>query len=78
MKSKLYSLTGFGLKCFECDNKINPACGVYFKSYQFMPPSECWGYVKCGLQRQQPLKDDTQQPYSGICCIVSYVLSYAV
>ena len=57
--------SGFGLKCFECDNNINPACGVYFKSYQFMPPSECWGYVKCGLQRQQPLKDDKSQPYTG-------------
>lgn len=51
------------LKCFECDNTDNPACGVFFKSYQFNP-TECTGFVKCGLQRQQPLKE--QDNFIGI------------
>ncbi|XP_045176957.1 uncharacterized protein LOC123537340 [Mercenaria mercenaria] len=50
---------GFGecLKCFQCDNFMNPACGVNFKSYQY-PPEDCPGsQYKCGLQRQHPKGD---------------------
>ncbi|XP_052065491.1 uncharacterized protein LOC127705213 [Mytilus californianus] len=41
-----------GLKCFNCENHVNPACGVYFKAYQFKA-DQCPGTdVKCALQRQ--------------------------
>ena len=49
-----YIITAYSLRCYECDNKNNPACGVYFKSYQFQAPSCGSINVKCGLQRQLP------------------------
>lgn len=43
---------GFALKCFNCENKVNPACGAYFKPYQFkVDPCPGEG-AKCALQRQ--------------------------
>lgn len=48
---------GEGLKCFQCDNTMNPACGINFKAYQY-PPELCPGHgYKCGLQRQRPKGD---------------------
>ncbi|KAL5006768.1 hypothetical protein ScPMuIL_015574 [Solemya velum] len=44
---------GLALKCYECDNSGNPACGEYFKAYQF-DARECPYPDKCGLQRQPP------------------------
>ncbi|KAL4225580.1 hypothetical protein ACF0H5_016268 [Mactra antiquata] len=41
------------IKCFQCDNVGNPACGESFKAYQF-PAENCPGSrYKCGLQRQK-------------------------
>ena len=43
----------FGLKCFNCENHVNPACGVYFKAYQFKADHCPGADFKCALQRQQ-------------------------
>lgn len=48
-----FSHSGLALKCYECDNSGNPACGEYFKAYQF-DARECPYPDKCGLQRQPP------------------------
>lgn len=45
------------LKCFHCDNHLNPACGVYFKPYQFRAVYCPGPDYKCALQRQRK-KDD--------------------
>lgn len=46
------SVSVAGLKCFNCENHVNPACGVYFKAYQFKA-DHCPGPdAKCALQRQ--------------------------
>ncbi|XP_061178824.1 uncharacterized protein LOC133187432 [Saccostrea echinata] len=44
------------LKCYHCNNLENPACGMYFKPYQFTA-QPCSGEeedVKCALQRELP------------------------
>lgn len=42
------------LKCFQCDNLKNPACGVDFKAYQYQAETCKDSRHKCGLQRQKP------------------------
>lgn len=44
------------LKCYHCNNLDNPACGMYFKPYQFTA-QPCSGHShnsKCVLQREPP------------------------
>ncbi|XP_052234176.1 uncharacterized protein LOC127846712 [Dreissena polymorpha] len=43
---------GEGLRCFICENKVNPACGPEFKSYQYKAHHCSAPVAKCGLQRQ--------------------------
>ncbi|XP_069133840.1 uncharacterized protein [Argopecten irradians] len=42
------------IRCYECENGVNPACGKYFKAYQFKAQKCGDGspYYKCALQRQ--------------------------
>ncbi|XP_060082652.1 uncharacterized protein LOC132561950 [Ylistrum balloti] len=42
------------IRCYECENGVNPACGKYFKAYQFKAKKCGDGspYYKCALQRQ--------------------------
>ncbi|XP_033752835.1 uncharacterized protein LOC117336430 [Pecten maximus] len=42
------------IRCYECENGVNPACGKYFKAYQFKAKKCGDGspYFKCALQRQ--------------------------
>ncbi|XP_048728614.1 uncharacterized protein LOC125646408 [Ostrea edulis] len=44
------------LKCFHCNNLDNPACGMYFKPYQFnaQPCNGKSENFKCVLQREPP------------------------
>lgn len=44
------------LNCYHCNNLDNPACGMYFKPYQFtaQPCSGSGQNSKCVLQREPP------------------------
>lgn len=44
--------TVYSLKCFNCENRFNPACGIYFKPYQFKAHPCPGPDYKCALQRQ--------------------------
>ncbi|KAK3581485.1 hypothetical protein CHS0354_031818 [Potamilus streckersoni] len=57
---------GGSLKCYECDNGQNPACGVDFKSYQYEARVCTSSNVKCGLQRQLPLFHKSQGTFIGV------------
>lgn len=51
------SFTATALKCFNCESHVNPACGAYFKAYQFKAENCDGTNFKCALQRQ-PARPD--------------------